>query len=198
VIDGVLFHDWTRTGPVVHTECLQIGAGDGITIRNSRFRNCDVMDMHVSWYGDAPMTKNVTLENNFFSAARDGGFYSVEAKAFENLLLRNNSFAQAFKIFVDEGPNVNVRVIGNVGPYPPWACAWGVRYLYNVWTKVRCSPTDRIAATGFVNAAAGNLHLRAGAAAINRGDPKSYPSRDIDGQKRPKGSAPDAGADERP
>jgi hypothetical protein len=177
---------------------LQIGAGDGITIRNSRFRNCDVMDMHVSWYGDAPMTKNVTLENNFFAAATDGGFYAVEAKAFTNLLLRNNSFGQAFKIFTDEGTNKNVRVIGNVGPYQPWACEKGVGYRYNVWTRVRCGKTDRKAPSGFVNAAAGNFHLRAGAAAVNRGDPKSYPSKDIDGQKRPKGRAPDAGADERP
>jgi hypothetical protein len=32
--------------------------------------------------------------------------------------------------------------------------------------------------------------------AINRGNPKSYPQRDIDGQRRPIGKRPDAGADE--
>ncbi len=36
----------------------------------------------------------------------------------------------------------------------------------------------------------------AGSAAINAGDPTNYPNRDIDGQTRPTGTAPDAGADE--
>jgi hypothetical protein len=38
--------------------------------------------------------------------------------------------------------------------------------------------------------------LSAGSAAIDAGDPSSYPSVDIDGQRRPLGAAPDAGADE--
>jgi hypothetical protein len=41
-----------------------------------------------------------------------------------------------------------------------------------------------------------NLHLAPGAAAINAGDPTSFPAFDFDGQGRPIGSAPDAGADE--
>jgi hypothetical protein len=35
-----------------------------------------------------------------------------------------------------------------------------------------------------------------GAAAIDHGDPASYPAKDIDGQARPMGGMPDAGADE--
>jgi hypothetical protein len=31
---------------------------------------------------------------------------------------------------------------------------------------------------------------------VNYGNPKAYPRRDIDGQRRPKGRRPDAGADE--
>ena len=43
-------------------------------------------------------------------------------------------------------------------------------------------PTN--AAAGFLDAN-NNLHFAAGSAAINAGDPSSYPSHDIDGQTRP-------------
>ena len=48
----------------------------------------------------------------------------------------------------------------------------------------------------FVNSAAHDYHLAPGSAAIDRGDPNRYPATDIDGQTRPMGLAPDAGADE--
>jgi hypothetical protein len=198
LVDGVYFHDWTRTGSAVHTECLQVGGGDGVTVRNSHFHHCDVMDLHVTWYGDAPMTKNVTVENNTFEGSTDGGFYAIGANAFANLLLRNNSLAQGFVIFNgggQQGPNTNVRVIGNVGPRDgSWACEAGVTFLHNVWNGATCGPTDVNAASGFVNAGGGDFHLIAGATAINRGDPASYPATDIDGRSRPMGGAPDAGA----
>jgi hypothetical protein len=41
-----------------------------------------------------------------------------------------------------------------------------------------------------------DLHLAPGSPALNRGDPGTYPAPDIDGQSRPLGSGPDAGADE--
>lgn len=199
LVDGVLFHDWTRSNDSVHTECLQVGGGDGIVVRNSRFRNCDVMDLHVTHFGAAPMTRNVTIENNFFSAAGDGGFYAIQANAFENLLVRNNSLAQALKIFTGagQGPNVNVRVFANVGPNESWGCERGVSYRHNVWDGARCHATDVDAPLPFVDAAAGDFHLRAGSAAIDRGHPGSSPTDDIDGDPRPRGKAADAGADER-
>ena len=48
LIDGVLFHDWTRSSSTVHTECLQIAGGNGVTIRNSTFRNCAVFDLSIT------------------------------------------------------------------------------------------------------------------------------------------------------
>jgi hypothetical protein len=200
VVDGVLFHDWTRSGPDVHTECLQIGGGNGVIVRNSRFRNCNVMDLHITHFGDAPMTRNVTIENNVFEDSTGGGFYTIQANAYANLLIRNNSFEQGFVIFTGpgHGPNKNVRVIANVGPRSPGECEDGVTFRYNVWAGARCGATDLNAPSGYVDPAAGDFHLRSGAAAIGRGDPTSYPSHDIDGDVRPLGGAPDAGADERP
>jgi hypothetical protein len=199
LITGVLFHDWTRSSDAVHTECLQIGGGDRVTVRNSRFRNCNVMDLHITHYGDAPLTKNVTIENNVFHDATDGGFFAIQSNAFANLLIRNNSLEQEFVIFTgpDQGPNTNVRVIANVGPRASYACEDGVIFRYNVWAGGTCGPTDVNAPSGFVNPAAGDFHLRAGAAAIDHGDPTSYPADDIEGDARPRGRAPDAGADER-
>jgi hypothetical protein len=93
-------------------------------------------------------------------------------------------------------------------------CA-GSRYRHNVfWTEpgrtaAKCGSSDHRASGAASNdagaglfvspsASVGNLHLRnvAGNPARNRGDPRSYPSGDIDGSGRPVGSGPDAGADE--
>jgi hypothetical protein len=76
----------------------------------------------------------------------------------------------------------------------------GVSYSYNVWRGAKCGRTDRrVAYLGFMKPTRGHfdLHLRRNSPAINRGTRSSFPRRDIDGQARPRGSRPDAGADER-
>ena len=50
----------------------------------------------------------------------------------------------------------------------------------------------------FVNAAAGDFHLREGSPAIDRGSPVSAPATDFDGVARPQGAGIDIGAFERP
>jgi hypothetical protein len=75
-----------------------------------------------------------------------------------------------------------------------------VTYSYNVWRGAQCGPTDlNVASLGFLNSTPGSfdLHLAAGSPAINRGDPGNYPVADFDGQTRPMGGVPDAGADEK-
>ncbi len=93
-----------------------------------------------------------------------------------------------------------MTLLGNVGTLTGNVCEPGVTHRYNVWTASRCDPTDRRAAGGFVRSEIGNadLHLRADSPARGRGDPGTYPRRDIDGDRRPLGDRPDAGADERP
>jgi len=195
LIDGVLFHDWSRSGPDAHTECLQIGGGNGITIRRSRFRNCAVMDLHVSHWGNSPLTRNILVENNFFDEPEEDGSFAIQANDFQNVVIRNNSSLAGFVIFDREGEGP-VTMSANVAPTQPWECNDDVIYRYNVWTNAKCSSTDRRAASAFRDPARLDLRLKAGAAAIDRGDPTSFPATDIDRQRRPRGRAPDAGAHE--
>ena len=75
-------------------------------------------------------------------------------------------------------------------------CDSRIAYSYNVFQGGTCSSTDANAPAGFRNPGALDLHLLAGSVAINRGNSGSYPGLDIDGQTRPMGGRPDAGADE--
>ena len=73
----------------------------------------------------------------------------------------------------------------------------GVIWERNVYGRgIPCGAADVVAPTGFRNPAKLDLRLSRRAAAIDHGDPRSFPRVDIEGQRRPKGRAPDAGADE--
>ena len=92
--------------------------------------------------------------------------------------------------------------VGNLGGI---ACMSGFTYRYNVGQTCGGTGEHRVpnavnsrarpnAAPFYVNAPAGDFHLKAGAAAIDRGDPNTYPRRDRSKRLRAVGSAPDAGA----
>jgi chitodextrinase len=209
LIDGVNFHDWQAATSGQHTECLQIGGGNGITIRNSTFKNCSTAtpnnatgDLHVSWYGFGPVTRNVLIEGNFFYES--GNPFAIQANDFANLDIRYNSIAQPIVIFGGFGDGTAVDLTGNVLTYTPGMCstqpggggpAAPLNWRYNVLAGGTCGSSDRNAPGGFIDPAT-NLHLASTSAAVNRGDPGSYPGADIDGTARPIGGAPDAGADE--
>ena len=203
LIEGVRFHDWTRSNSTVHTECLQIGAGDGITLRGNTFTNCQATgNLHVSSFGPAPQTRNVTIENNFFSTTV-GGFYSIQVYGYAGTLIRNNSATQSFLIMPAGG---DVRMIGNLAPYASYECVSGVQYRNNVWfasgnaTPAKCGATDfgvRTSNPGFVDPGSLDLHITAASPANGRGSPTEGAATDIDGEARDANNAPDAGADER-
>jgi hypothetical protein len=204
LFDGVYFHDWHSVAGE-HTECLQIGGGDGITIRNSVFKNCATGNgglgatgaLFVGFFGfGGPVTKNVLLENNFFYPS--GNFYAIQMSDLQNLDLRYNSLASPIIIFDREGPGTGMDIVGNIMGFSGCSAesnGVAINWRYNVLQGGTCGPGDKNAAAGFMNASS-NLHLAAGSAAINAGDPAGFPGRDIDGQTRPGGAAPDAGADE--
>jgi hypothetical protein len=196
VIDGVTFHDVTRSGDFQHVECLLIAGIDGLMIRNSRFYNCDVFDVSLGEMNGSGPPRNITIENNFFGGA-DGYFsldFNSNTTSFTNVLIRNNSSTQAMYLGNDIRKLKNVRVIANVAPNKPGACDDRIFYSHNVWAGTRCSATDRNAPLGFRNPAVGDFHLRKGAAAIGHGDPRNFPKTDIDGRKRQRGKRVDAGA----
>ncbi len=212
LIDGVDFHDFTVTpGSEAHVECLQVWAVDGLTIRNSKFRNCEVFDIFLQKLpgGAAATPSNILIENNFFDCCASG-FYSIRladhaGTSWKNVTIRNNSLNKE----INPDPSVpysNVKIIGNVGPAVKFwsgstgaiqAKPAGVEVDYNVWyAGSKVGSHDKVAASGFRNAAAVDFHLNAGAAAIDAGSPTGSPATDIDGDARPAGKAPDAGADE--
>jgi hypothetical protein len=200
LIDGVSFHDFTRSSDAVHTECLQFGAGEDLVVRNSRFWHCDVMNLHFGHWGSTPDPRDIVVENNFFSTSTDasGGetYYSLMLRgAWQNTLIRNNSATQAMVVNVYGGSGRNIRMVGNIAPST--GCDDRVHYSHNVWLGPKCGPTDRsVRSVGFANPAEGDLHLRAGSPAIGAGDPADHPARDIDGQRRSARGPVDAGADQ--
>ncbi len=210
LIDGVTFHDWRVAVPGQHTECLQIGGGDRITVRNSRFINCEATgNLHITHYGDpSPRTRNVTIENNFFSTTVNG-YYAIQAYAVQNLLIRDNSATQGFLVMPFPGDTIatnNVRVVANLAPAAAWECVAGVQYRSNVFywgtpgqQAAKCDASDTALSgtsnPGFVNPGSLDLHLTASSPAIGRGAATEATVTDIDGQAR--GASPDAGADQR-
>jgi chitodextrinase len=208
LIDGATFQNYARCAPDDHTECLQVEPADDVTIRNAIFKRCDTITVNfandlansVSAAGfRAP--NNVLIENSFFDAAWDntGGptWYALNIRECTNCTVRYNSWLQAPRMPTGE-ISLHNRFVGNAGPMSWAACdVPGVVFAFNVWEGAQCAATDRdVADVGFVDSAAVDLHLRAGSPAIDAGDPSLFPAVDIDGELRPIGGAPDAGADE--
>ena len=196
LIDGVRFHDITRArDPSGHVECLFIQESVSVTIRRSRFEHCDIMDVFVNDIVGGPVPRAVTLENNFFGAPTDGGFYAINfawnpGDVIADHVVRYNSIDGS--LLFAPGTYRNVQVYANIGDLNN--CTAGVVFSYNIWSDKRCSRTDRRASHGFVDASELDLRLVHGAAAVNHGDPHRFPRTDIFGVRRPLGRAPDAGA----
>jgi hypothetical protein len=199
LVDGVHFHDAVLApGSDAHVECLQIWGSRYVTIRNSRFVNCESHNVFVG--GENEPVRDLTFENNMNGEVRTG-FYSFRIAAAaadegcRNIDYRYNSATTA--MVLECGRSVSgVRVVGNLGPYNQWSCERSFVFSHNVWDGAKCDSTDVNAPSGFRDARRSDLRLTAGSAAIDRGDPRDYPAVDIDGTRRPVGRAPDTGAHE--
>ncbi|MCW3015830.1 MAG: hypothetical protein JWO02_2922, partial [Solirubrobacterales bacterium] len=212
LIDGVRVHDFTLSaGSSAHVECLQVWAAQGLTIRNSRFENCEVFDVFLQKLpgGAAATPSNILIENNVMDCCRSGYFAIRLADhagtSWKDITIRNNSLDKA--INPDAGvPYSNVKIVGNIGPKVDFYTGAtggagskpaGLTVDYNVWyAGAKAGVNDRVAPSGYRDAAKLDFHLVAGAAGIDHGDPANAPATDMDGDARPQGSAPDAGADE--
>lgn len=206
VFDGVFFHDF-RKDPASsdHVDCLHILSGDGVIVRDSRFWNCEHFDILLTRFGTAGSPTNVLIENNFLSCC-GSGFYSLQLggghnEVWKNIVVRYNSTDKALNVDSANSIDSGVAFIANVAPHMPSGICnrSGITIDYNVLASgPRCGRHDRIAASAFVAPEVFNFHLQKNAPAIDAGAPTSWPPRDIDGQKRPLGLRPDAGADETP
>jgi hypothetical protein len=199
LIDGVDFHDWTRhEDPAAHVECLQIGGARRLTIRNSTFRNCATQGLFIRSWGGTSVIEDVTIENNWFGSTAEG-YYALRVapstgSVYGRISVRYNTSLQS--LLIDEGAAHEVSWVGNVAPKRRDSCAQGQDYRHNVWDGDACSASDIDAPLSLVDPASMDLHLAPESIAIDAGDPADHPARDVDGEPRPQGAAPDAGADE--
>jgi len=200
LVDGVVFHDFTRSDKSVHTECLQVYAGQRLTIRRSRFTNCDgTADLALTTLSSTRLM-DVLVENNWFDRRGDAP-YAVQADiSVERLVFRYNSATKALAFTrCTKSLCGSARLVGNYMPWNPSTCTATASYAFNVFSGGTCGATDMaVPALAFVNADGFNLHLAKKSAALCRGDWGNRPSVDIDGQKRPVKLRPDAGADQQP
>ncbi len=178
--DGVDFHDATATDASVHTECLWAGDVQGLTVKNSLFRNCAYFGLFITHYlGTEP--KNVLIENNIFEhtmqSSGQPAIYSMmvaeHLTRMENFTFRNNTFEAEVAL----GPStvINTKMVGNIGVAA--SCKSGVTYAYNVWTNRACSSTDLHAPNAkqfFVNPGAHDWRLTSGSPAIDKASPTDY------------------------
>jgi hypothetical protein len=214
--DNVLFHDAIMTpggeASGVHMECVYAIVVPGMTVRNSVFRDCSVMDLfftYGTWWSPLPPPYGgVTLENNVFAHPERisntgwhyyGLYVGMTANGggtFDNWVVRNNTFEGDAR--VEKSSGTGSRWVGNLGS---WDCISGVTYRNNVGKK--CGANDkavspaasnatRTAAFNWVNPGAVDFRLNSGSPAIDAADPNDAPKLDRDGLQRD--PRPDAGA----
>jgi len=217
LFDHDVFQNFARCSSSDHTECLQTEPADDITITNSVFRRCDTIAIHLTEnMGDSLSaaghreSNNILVENNFIGQATDAtssnglAYFSLRIPNGTNVTVRNNSWTDSPLFYSSSGGFVsqNYKVVGNLGPYNGAGsnCGSGMSFADNVFSGTLCGGSGKLVSSfGFADPSPGalDLHLLAGSPAIDAGDPSSYPARDLDGQSRPMGGMPDAGADER-
>ncbi len=213
VFDGVRFHDNRRVDATQHTECLMMGGGDGITIRNSHFDHCAVFGIFDTWWNFvspqyAP-AKNILYENNVFAPNVDGcingcagnsGEASIKFASYpsqwENITVRYNTMDGV--VLFDSTPKyINTKLEGNISKAYSFDCPLpAASYVFNVSWNGMCggSTNKQVSSAGFVNQPGGDYRLTTTSPAINAGNPSDYPARDYAGGPRPLGGTPDSGA----
>lgn len=215
VIEHNLWERITVTNSEVHNECMYVNGGDRSIYRGNRFVGCPTMALFFTNWSGGPAYRDVVVENNVFGHTLDddGAWHSscaFKIGAGAGNQNRIDGWRVHYNTFetgpcVDDLPGGSSTWIGNLGGI---ACVEAFRYRHNVGETcggmgdvvVRRAVNSRSApnqAPFYVDAPRGNFRLRAGAAAVDRGDPGSYPRLDGDRKRRPVGGAPDAGAYER-
>jgi chitodextrinase len=211
VIEKNYWHDITVRTEGVHNECMFINGGSRSVYRGNLFVGCPTMAMFfTNWNGGAPYG-DVTIENNILghTTTSGGGWHAGPAlligSGYNNQntlygwIVRYNTFETG--VLVDDLPGGSSSWYGNVGGVD---CVRAFTYHHNVGGTcggtgdLSVSPATNSATSPnqvpfYVNAPAGDFHLKAGTVPINKADPANHPATDRDGVPRTDG-APDAGA----
>jgi hypothetical protein len=180
-------------------------AGINVTIRNSRFTNCNADAIYIR--GDFGPIRNFLIENNFFDFTSTAPFSvrlsgPTSPNPCENVLVRYNSSLQRMWSDCPAAGTNGIRFTSNVNyEQDNYHCSTsmqqGATWDHNVYeTGIPCGRGDVVGPVYYKDRANLDLHLLPGSTAFDRGDPSSFPATDIDGQSRPMGAGPDAGADE--
>jgi hypothetical protein len=209
-----------------YTNAIDVLGGAGWIIRDNLFRNIHAPAGQLAgptilmWRS----SRDTTVERNtFIDCQREIAFGLVEATPDDHRggIIRNNFFYRQTTVRGDAAINVidspGTRVLHNTiltsGTYPNaieyrFPDTTGVEIVNNL-TDAAIRSRDgatamvhnnsTVASAGmFVAAAKGDLHLTAAAsAAVDNGVLVTGAETDWDGQARPRGAAPDLGADER-
>jgi hypothetical protein len=196
LIDGARFHD--HRAHAEHGECIAAYSGAGVTIRNSRFDNCEPFAIFLA-PGAEDSTTDYTIENNVFTNS-DAVPMSAHIKTkikrgadCSGLTVRYNTFID--QNVISECPGSGIRWHSNV--FEAGGCGKVGRFDHNVWLDgpTRCGADPNVAVAALGVDAEGRL-VDADSPAVGAGDPAGAPAVDIDGVPRAFGGPPDAGADE--
>jgi hypothetical protein len=218
--------EYDTTSRDYYTNGVDVIAGQNWVIRNSLFRNIRAPQGQLAgpailmWYGSS---NSVADGNTFIDCQREIAFGLIERVTPHDHLggiIRNNFIYRRATIAGDAAINVfdspNTQVLHNTvvisGTYPNAAeyrfvGTTGVVIANNLADAAIAARDGAVAmlsgnftsasAALFVNAAAGDLHLKATASvAIDKAPLHPNCTKDWDGSTRPNGTAADIGADE--
>jgi hypothetical protein len=218
-ISNVTFHpqaaDLTPSCSVngQHLEMIRLDGGTSFfTLRDSTFDSGDrsnTASIFITEPGGSADPHDLTFENNFFGTndAAVGTFESHRnVSPCVNFTFAYNTFLTTPGAFECTSA-VDVRWIGNLGPFPPGPQCFGTR-IDNVWQDTNrddCGSDRWVTGprghTNRLGLTADGFHLGRGSAAIDAGEVAGYcveklRALDHDGGRRQIGIRCDAGADE--
>ena len=172
----------------------------GMTIKNSRFTNCGYFGLMISHLmGELP-PRDVVLENNVFEQTYQWNGqpapYSMLIGPINanNFVIRNNTFVSE-PTFNNTTWSNGSKFVGNLGALSK---CQDRRHLRQERVDRRVLQRDRqeeaMLANGYADPARHDWRLKAGSVAIDAASTTDFPATDQDGNARPAGGAPDAGA----
>jgi hypothetical protein len=212
---GVTDGDGIISRAVVENNVLYdngVGGGSGINcdgVQDSTIRNNLIYNTHASgislyqWDGGEPSKRNVVVNNTVLVSATGRWAMNImngstNNTVRNNILFSGHSFRGAMSAEADCLPGLVSD--SNVVESKFSTDGGGTGITLAQWRAQTGNDTRSIAVsdpnTLFVNAAAGNYHLKPGSVAIDRGSWTNVPKTDYEGQPRPMGRAPDIGHDE--